>query len=397
MKRQDFAHTRLRALAAILILACGFPAAGKTKFKVLHNFTGSIDGGNPILFAPLAADKQSNLYGATYRGGTGCGGVGCGVVFRTARGADGKWSDSVLFDLADTQGGFDSPLALDSQGNLYGCTKGSGNTTFQLTPGFPQWNFNAILPSGCLGPVGLLFDGKGNFYGDDIDEISPTANGWVDTNLYTPCQQKGCPDGYDPLAPFSWDSKGNLYGTTYAGGYPYPGCNCGVVFQLTPNGNGTWTYHVMHRFTYGDDGCSPYGGLTVDAGGIAYGTAGCGPTRHGVVFKMTQTGKNRWKETVLYDFGNGNHGFGPESDLVLDGAGNIYGIANSNACGGLCGLVYELAPQKGGKWKYSVLHQFGMTDGDIPNGVTTDSEGRLYGTTMFGGKYGYGVVWQITP
>ena len=38
-----------------------------------------------------------------------------------------------------------------------------------------------------------------------------------------------------------------------------------------------------------------------------------------------------------------------------------------------------------------------MTDGDYPNGLTMNGEGHLYGTTRGGGKYGYGVVFEITP
>jgi uncharacterized repeat protein (TIGR03803 family) len=44
-----------------------------------------------------------------------------------------------------------------------------------------------------------------------------------------------------------------------------------------------------------------------------------------------------------------------------------------------------------------VLHKFNETDGDLPNGLTMDRDGNLFGTTSLGGKYGYGVVFEITP
>jgi hypothetical protein len=400
MKPRNFRHETTKALALILVLAFGVSAAAKTKFNVLYNFTGGSDGGNPILFATLAADKQSNLYGATYRGGTGCGGVGCGVAFRTSRAADGKWGESVLFDMADTEGGFDSHLTLDSRGNLYGCTARTG-PMFELTPGSPQWNFNPIWPSGCDGPVGLIFDGAGNLYGGfgnatsgGVSELSPTPNGWVETTLYEFCQQQGCPDGFMPLAPFSWDSKGNLYGTTYSGGDAR--CNCGVAFQMTP-ADGTWTYRVMHRFSYRSDGADPYGSLTVDSAGNAYGTTThAGPHGNGNVFKLTPT-NGGWKLTVLYGFPNENNGTTPGSNLVFDKAGNLFGIAGSPACNGLCGVIFKLSPQKNGEWTYSVMHRFDGTDGDFPNGLTMDSQGNIFGTTQAGGKYGYGVVFELTP
>jgi uncharacterized repeat protein (TIGR03803 family) len=396
MKTERLALTTAVVLSLALAVAPAATARGN-KFKILHNFTGESDGGGPILFAALAMDIKGNLYGA---GGGGsirnCDGWGCGVIFEMIRGAGGRWSESVLYNF-DSLKSVDSPLALDSQGNLYGCT-GDYGPMFELTPGSPQWTFNPIWPQGCDGPVGLLPDGKGNLYGDYVGEFSPGANGWAYTDLYTPCQQQGCPDGVDPVAPFSWDSKGNLYGTTYDGGYDWPKCYCGVAFRMTPNGDGTWTYHVLHRFTHGNDGGFPLGSVTVDASGAVYGTTTHGGHYgNGNVFKLTPTTDGHWKLTVVYGFPDASDGAVPSGDLVFDKAGNLYGTAGSTACNGGCGVIFKLSPQKNGKWNYSVLHRFNMTDGDYPNGLTRDSEGNLFGTTSGGGKYGYGVVFEITP
>jgi uncharacterized repeat protein (TIGR03803 family) len=166
---------------------------------------------------------------------------------------------------------------------------------------------------------------------------------------------------------------------------------------MTPNGDGTWTYHVMHRFSSHNDGAYPNGSLTVDASGAAYGTTThAGPYDNGNVFKLTPA-DDQWKLTVLYGFPNSDNGFAPGNDLVFDKAGNLYGTAGSPACNGGCGVIFKLSPQKNGKWNYSVLHRFSMTDGDNPNGLTMDGEGNLFGTTRGGGKYGYGVVFEITP
>jgi len=388
-------------LVAVL-LGLTASAGAKTKFRILHNFTGGNDGGGPVLFAALAIDDSGNLYGA---GGGGneknCDGYGCGVIFEMVRHGSSKWSENVLYNFG-TLKNVDSPLAVDSQGDLYGCT-GEYGPMFELTPGSGQWTFNPIWTSGCQGPVGLILDGGGNLFGGFgngsdgglVGELSPSPNGWVYTDPYHNCQQSSC--GYDTLAPFSWDAKGNLYGTTYDGGDP--DCNCGVAFQVAPNGDGTWTYHVMHRFSYHKDGGDPYGSLTVDAAGNAYGTTThAGPYGDGNVFKLTPTKDGRWKLTVLYGFRNyKKDGLAPGSDLVLDKAGNLYGIAGSINCNGTCGLIFKLSPQTNGKWKYSVLHRFNLSDGDFPNGLTADSQGHLYGTTRLGGKYGYGVVFEITP
>jgi uncharacterized repeat protein (TIGR03803 family) len=255
--------------------------------------------------------------------------------------------------------------------------------------------------------VGLIPDRTGDLYGyiglgeygeGAISELSPGSSGWTLTELYSFCIKSSCPDGDYPVAPFSWDSKGNLYGTTYDGGYPYPKCSCGVAFQMTPNGDGTWTYHVLHRFTHGNDGGFPLGSVTVDASGAVYGTTTHGGHYgNGNVFKLTPTTDGHWKLTVVYGFPDASDGAVPSGDLVFDKAGNLYGTAGSTACNGSCGVIFKLSPQKNGKWNYSVLHRFSMTDGDYPNGLTRDSEGNLFGTTTGGGKYGYGVVFEITP
>ena len=376
-------------------------AAAVSKFRVLYNFTGGADGGRPVLFAAIAIDKAGNLVGPTAAGGYVGGDCpyGCGTVFAMARGEGGNWSESVLFEVTDpiTQGYIDSPLALDSQDDVYGCNY--SGPMFELTSGTGQWTFNAIWQYGCDYPMGLILDGAGNLYGGfgngssgGISELSPSPDGWVYTDL---CQQQGCE--FMAEAPLSWDAKGNLYGTTFFGGDPH--CNCGVAFQMTPNGDGTWAYHLMHQFTHHKDGANPHGSLTVDASGNAYGTTpNAGPYTNGNVFKLTPTKDGRWKLTVVYGFPNyKKDGLGPGNDLVLDKAGNLYGTAGSVNCNGTCGLIFKLSPQKNGKWKYSVLHNFNETDGDFPNGLTADSQGHLYGTTSTGGKYGYGVVFELTP
>lgn len=51
-----------------------------------------------------------------------------------------------------------------------------------------------------------------------------------------------------------------------------------------------------------------------------------------------------------------------------------------------------------GSWTETVLHDFVVSDGQYPAGsVLVDANGNLYGTTSYGGAYGNGVVWEITP
>ena len=82
------------------------------------------------------------------------------------------------------------------------------------------------------------------------------------------------------------DQAGKLYGTTTAGG---SSCGCGVVYQLSPQGDGSWKYILLHTFT-GPDGILPDANLTLGPDGKLYGTTvGGGPPGHagGVVFQLT--------------------------------------------------------------------------------------------------------------
>jgi uncharacterized repeat protein (TIGR03803 family) len=106
---------------------------------------------------------------------------------------------------------------------------------------------------------------------------------------------------------------------------------------------------------------------------------------------------------IIYSFAGGTDGANPESDLLMDAAGNLYGTTNQGGIGGCyegCGTVYELSRTKGG-WQLKVLYSFagGSSDGAGPMaGLTFDSAGNLYGATAFGGSpYGYGTVFKLAP
>ena len=333
------------------------------------------------------------------------------------RGAGGSWNESVAFNVSSyfNAGSLDSPVAFDAHGNLYG-SLGLGsvpadNWIFQLTPSRGGWGFGLIYQGYGPDVGGVIADAKGNVYGalgvksnykTTIGELSPGSSGWLYADLYTTCEKPNCFDGALPRAPFSWDSSGNLYGTDNAGGYPCPGTDgCGVAFQMTPTGDGTWKYHVLHRFgAFKGDGLYPYGGLVFDPSGNAYGTAiDGGPHAQGEVFKLTPSGRGGWKETLLYGFPNVKLGAFPWGNLAFDKSGNLYGVANGGAACGIyyCGEVYELSPQSSNRWKYTVLHSFHGPDGAYPYGVVIDAEGHLFGTASGGGTYNYGVVFEVAP
>ncbi len=99
-------------------------------------------------------------------------------------------------------------------------------------------------------------------------------------------------------------------------------------------------------------------------------------------------------EKVLYSFTGGADGANPESSLIMDSAGKLYGTTFAGgAYGG--GTVFEVTESG----QETVLHSFGQgADGASPvAGVTFGPRGKeLYGTTSVGGTDGDGTVFQLT-
>ena len=275
-----------------------------------------------------------------------------------------------------------------------------------------NFNYNG---TDAWGPFGTLIrDAGGNLYGTTVDggaygdgtvfEVTPTVGGgWTEQVLHSFGEGT---DGAGPYAGLMFDAAGNLYGTTGAGGNFTAYCSqygCGTVFELTPTGGGGWTEQVLWSFNGNADGGNLYTGLIFDAAGNLYGT-----TSGGTVFELTPTTGGGWTEDVLWSF-NGADGLFP-SGLIFDAAGNLYGTMRGDLYSECtyapppnvpnCGMVFELTPTAGGNWRETVLHRFNNngTDGWEPwAGLMSDAVGNLYGTTQWGGTYGYGTVFELTP
>jgi uncharacterized repeat protein (TIGR03803 family) len=378
------------ALAAMVV--CTGAASAAPTYQVLYSFTGAGDGARPQ--GTLAVDAGGNVYGTAPAGGLS----GLGAAYRVA-------PDGSVTVLHQFKGGRDgaTPMAglVAKGGALYGTTLygglANGGTVFRLKPGGGRIK---ILHSFGLGE-----------------------------------------DGFNPVAGVSFDAAGNLYGTTGLGGGA-TACGCGTVYKLAPDGGEA----VLHAFTSGNDGAHPQGGVTPDGAGNLFGTtANGGAHDDGIVFALAPDGS----ESVLHVFsgggaadpgagvvrdaqgnlygttqesGNGftgaifevkangrtvtlhamagSDGYVPTSgNLVRDAHGNLYGTAmmgGTTDCGqgSGCGTVFELARDG----TFSLLHSFGGgTDGYVPQGgLVMDSHGNLYGTTAFGGTFGYGTIYKIS-
>jgi uncharacterized repeat protein (TIGR03803 family) len=341
--------------------------------KVLYSFAGGNDGANPT--AGLIFDAAGNLYGTTMGGGgTGAG----GTVFKLTPNKDGSWNESVLYSFCSftncTDGG--SPNAgviLDHTGNLYGTTLFGGNSS-----------------PNCNG---------GNLNCGVVYKLTPkSGGGWTETVLYN---FQGGSDGGFPYGGVIFDQSGNLYGSTSEGGGTSCSYGCGLIFKLTLQSNGSWTESVLHSFTGGSDGGVPNGGLVFGANGNLYGTTYIGgflgkrfcPMGCGAVFELTPNG-GTWTETVLHQF-RGKDGNFPLAGLAFDAAGNLYG---TTLFGGKdYGTVFKLTPNSSG-WTETVLHDFENHPGAYPRAsVVFDAAGNLYGTTYGDGSKTFGSVFEITP
>jgi uncharacterized repeat protein (TIGR03803 family) len=346
---------------------CGtaFKVAGD-KETVLHRFKGAPDGANPS--GSLLLDSKGNLYGVTSQGGRGG-----GTLFKI----DPNGTETVLYSFG-SNGNKDGAvpkgkLITDSAGNFYGTTfeggtHGSG-TVFEVHPSGTEivlYNFCSKGSSHCTDGEepngGLVRDVNGSLYGTTVVDLGRNGKGGgavfkltkegKESVLHLFCSAKNCADGEAPNGGLIMDAAGNLYGTTLVGG-----------------------------------------ANTCLAGGQNYGC--------GTIFKVAPDGT----ETVLYNFcslSNCADGSAPEAGLYKDAHGKLYGTASNggsgNCSGGFfpgCGTVFELSGKR-----QKILHSFSgaAPDGAFPqSALIVDSKGSVYGTASEGGKSGNGVVFAIIP
>lgn len=165
----------------------------------------------------------------------------------------------------------------------------------------------------------------------------------------------------------------------------------------------SYTETTLHNFGVSPtDGQFPMGRVVLDKAGNLYGvttrgggTAACSGGC-GVVFKLDSAGK----ETILHRFRGGADGENPFSPLTIDADGNLYGmtptggVATKSFPQGI-GIVFRISAAG----QYSILYKFrSESDGMFPGGrLTLDSAGNLYGTTFEGGTFDLGTVFKLTP
>jgi len=323
-----------------LLFVCISALAQAQAFQVLYTFHGP-DGAGP--YGPLTLNSAGDIYGTTSFGGSGSCSLGCGAAFALDK--SGTLLGSYSFngkDGAYPEGG----LLQDSAGNFFGVTVGGGN--------YAQ-NCGGAQGAGCGVVFKLTPKGKQTAY-------KFTGSG-----------------PWDPTGALVQDAAGNLYGTTESSGRS----NGGTVYKLDPMGKLT-KLQGLGFF------CGAYGLIML--GGDLYGSVDGSLCRNQYTFQMTTHGSY----TLI--------GFGANSLLVADSAGNLYGTTGNNVDSG---TVFKLSPNGFG-WNQTTIYKFcqlrGCADGQEPIGpLAIDSTGNIYGTTLFGGDSqncnggGCGVVFKLDP
>jgi uncharacterized repeat protein (TIGR03803 family) len=321
-------------------------------FTLVYAFQSEDDGwaiAGPVVFGSDGNLYGTTEFGGS---GEYCNGSGCGTVYKLSppAGVVGKWTKTMLYSFARGEDGAfpTGQVSFDSENTAYVTGAGGGaynlGVVAKLTPSHGQWTETAIYAFNNNGGVepwgGVVFDRSGNLYGttlgypgNEVFQLTPSGSDWLENTLYTFSGAEA-----NPWGGLIFDPSGNLYGTTWYRG--------GTVFELTPSGD-SWAYGLVYRFVLGHtQGYGPYGpaaGVVMDSSGNLYGTTESdGAYGFGSVFKLTPS-ENGWIYTALHDFSGGADGLYPVAGVTLDANGNLYGTAGGGGAYGY-GVVWEITP-----------------------------------------------------
>jgi len=308
-----------------------------------------------------------------------------------------------IFTGGSDGGGPDGDLILSGK-TLYG----TAGTVFKVNTdgtGFTNLNVGA-------GPGGLILSGNtlygtsrfGGSYGT-VFAVNTDGTGFTNLHSFTATSHNTNSDGASPRAGLVLSGNA-LYGTAWSGGSSH----YGTLFAINTDGSGFTTLHTFN----GDDGANPEGGLIL-AGNTLYGTAAFGGSScNGTVFAVNADGTgftnlHSFTETSIdntdpnFPVYVNSDGAWPQ-ELILSG-NTLYGTAYEGGRSGY-GTVFALNTNGTG---FANLHSFtAPTTDDNPFFPTlTNSDGAyplpglvlsgntLYGTTGYGGSWGFGTEFAV--
>ncbi|MEM9102269.1 MAG: choice-of-anchor tandem repeat GloVer-containing protein [Pseudomonadota bacterium] len=306
------------------------------EFAIIHEFGPSPEGFQQFPNG-MFLDTSGWLYGLTaYRRG---------LPFDIATSADPETAVGSLYRV--------HPEILDSFERLHTFTLAQGEIPW-FEKRLKQSNGTVAFPAhGAI--LAHLVDGPDDYiYGTtsigSCDTWTERPNG-----SFAPDESPLCGGVYKP-----YESDGDdRYGTAYP---HYDGPNVhGTVFRIKKNGT---EFSIVHQFS-GADGSQPRGPMVIAPDGHLYGTTLSGGIHKNEVGKF-EVGEvyPSSEDNLTYD---GTLYRVRIADISLDGAGHILDSG------------------------FEHLHSFKAgidsdSDGKVPTGLTLGHNGRLYGTTQFGGR-----------
>ena len=359
-------------------------------FTVLHYFSALATGVNP--YAGLIEGSDGALYGTTRWGGAA---NGAGVIFtiqrdgsgytvlHTFNGADGAWAAAELLQ------GIDGALFGTTE---YGGARDEGTlfrieldgSAFQMLHSFDRAIDGRYPARGlCQAADGTLYGAtrESNVRDGLVYQIDEDGSGFAVVHTFNDAIPN---EGRGQKSTLLLASDGWLYGTAAGGG----NAGEGTLVRLPTDGS---QFEVLRSFSggidYGEAGL-PNGPLHYRSDGSLLGTAAYGAGFAGVVFRHDTPGIAPTPLVVLPPA----DGAVPRSSLLMASDGLLYATAES---GGLLGggTLFRLADD--GSAFQSLFH-FDNSTGKKPNRVLVEgSDGALYGTTQDRGAFGEGTLFKI--
>ena len=306
-------------------------------------------------------------------------------------------------------------LVDDGTGVLWGTTfsGGTGNsgdgfgTIFKFNPvsgdltSVVQFTGSSGFAKGSFPQTALVRDGAGQLWGTTfaggfggngtVFRVNPIN--LVFSNVLDFTGTAGGNRGKNPLGAIVHNGAGTLWGTTSDGGTG----NNGTLFSITTT-TGTLTTQVDFTGAAGAfPGSRPAAALAVGQGGSWWGTTSLGGTLGwGTVFRVTAAGEAFTKVVDFTGLGGEAPGRGPAAALAPDGSGGFWGTTNAGGAGDF-GTIFRVNTATLAISSTTAFSgNFGAVPGMTPHaGLVPDGAGSFWGVTVGGGKARQGIIYKI--
>ncbi|MCA6383184.1 MAG: T9SS type A sorting domain-containing protein [Cytophagales bacterium] len=350
-------------------------------FNKKIDFNGT-NGGMP--YGSLTLGSNGKLYGMTSYGGKGS-----GALFEYDP-VTNSLTKSVDFDGLTTGSYPYGDLAKSNDGKFYGMTNGGGtlNIGVLFEYDLPNNSFIKKVDFGSAAsggaPFGNLTEGiNGKLYGMasvGLDSLGVLFEYDPVGNIYSKKIDFGGLKGISPTGNLIDGGNGNLFGMTYSGGIN----DQGVLFEYNPR-NSSFTKKIDFDGT--TTGSNPIGNLVINSNGKFYGiTSFGGANGNGILFEYDQT-TNSIVKKIDFDVN-----FNSSGGLTSVNNGKFYGTSYFGGSNNY-GVLFEYDPTNNTLTKK--LDFDGTTKGGHPNGsFVIGSNGKIYGTTTYGGANYMGVLFE---